>query len=442
MLTESVTNIVGRADLLAAFGVLAGLLCYARAVRGRRTRARSVAVGACWRPAASRSSPRRAVWSILAAVFLYDIVLCRRSPLPTRAARYLAAGLPVAVFLLARGQVLANLPRPLVPYTDNPLSRRRFLDGAPHRNQGSGQISCGCCFGRRGFPAIIPTTRSRCFPGAWAAGKIGRRFSPWQYSAAASILAADLLPPVEAGVFLHRLLFRRRRAHREPVADDRHYHGRTRAVSAVDGVCRLSGLGRLVRLTGGFARDGRRRGWRLRRCWRQFAWRSAAGRSRAISTGTTSEACGAAPRGRAPRATGRINHLANALASPPANAFDAAGREAGPVPGHPAAAPIRAEVAAAYATAGFCYRVKGDSLGPDGGAAWYRKSLDTLLEGQKVDQACDRELARRNRLEGKLVGPTLWVPLYLELGRTFRALGQYRNALDALDVRSPRRPAG
>jgi protein O-mannosyl-transferase len=30
LLTESVTNIVGRADLLAGFGVLAGLLCYER----------------------------------------------------------------------------------------------------------------------------------------------------------------------------------------------------------------------------------------------------------------------------------------------------------------------------------------------------------------------------------------------------------------------------
>ena len=37
LLTESVTNIVGRADLLAAMGVLAGLLCYARgsAAKGR-----------------------------------------------------------------------------------------------------------------------------------------------------------------------------------------------------------------------------------------------------------------------------------------------------------------------------------------------------------------------------------------------------------------------
>src|ERR1035438_9476131 len=38
ILTESVTNVAGRADLLAACGVLAGLLCYARsnAASGRR----------------------------------------------------------------------------------------------------------------------------------------------------------------------------------------------------------------------------------------------------------------------------------------------------------------------------------------------------------------------------------------------------------------------
>jgi hypothetical protein len=33
ILTESVTNVAGRADLLAAFGVLAGLLCYLRSGR-------------------------------------------------------------------------------------------------------------------------------------------------------------------------------------------------------------------------------------------------------------------------------------------------------------------------------------------------------------------------------------------------------------------------
>jgi hypothetical protein len=38
VLTESVTNIVGRADLLSAFGVLAGLLCHLHggAASGRR----------------------------------------------------------------------------------------------------------------------------------------------------------------------------------------------------------------------------------------------------------------------------------------------------------------------------------------------------------------------------------------------------------------------
>jgi tetratricopeptide (TPR) repeat protein len=88
-------------------------------------------------------------------------------------------------------------------------------------------------------------------------------------------------------------------------------------------------------------------------------------------------------------------------------------------------------VAAAYATAGFCYRVKGESLGAGGGVVWYRKALEVLFEGRKVDEACARELARRNQLEGKTVVPSLLVPLYLDLGRTYRDLGQFQDALDS-----------
>ena len=49
LLTESVTNVVGRADLLAAFGVLAGLLCHAQAASapGRRRSAWLVALALC-----------------------------------------------------------------------------------------------------------------------------------------------------------------------------------------------------------------------------------------------------------------------------------------------------------------------------------------------------------------------------------------------------------
>ena len=41
ILTESVTNVVGRADLLAAFGVLGGLLCYIRGAQAQGWRVRA-----------------------------------------------------------------------------------------------------------------------------------------------------------------------------------------------------------------------------------------------------------------------------------------------------------------------------------------------------------------------------------------------------------------
>jgi tetratricopeptide (TPR) repeat protein len=128
------------------------------------------------------------------------------------------------------------------------------------------------------------------------------------------------------------------------------------------------------------------------------------------------------------------NHLAGILSGPPANELDAADSQADRSLAIIRTLPMEQRVAAAYTVAGSCYRLKGDALGPDAGAAWYRKSLDTLIEGRQVDQAVDHEVARQNRLAGKTVGPSLWVPLYLELGRTYRRVGQFQNALDALAI--------
>ena len=58
-LTESVTNIVGRADLLGAFGLLAALLCF---TRSRESVGRGGLPGGAppQRPRQSESSPRKA----------------------------------------------------------------------------------------------------------------------------------------------------------------------------------------------------------------------------------------------------------------------------------------------------------------------------------------------------------------------------------------------
>ena len=68
LLTESVTNIVGRADLLAAFGVLAGLLCYVKSASaaGRR---RLAWLAGWWAPRRSGCFRRRARLSCRASCF-------------------------------------------------------------------------------------------------------------------------------------------------------------------------------------------------------------------------------------------------------------------------------------------------------------------------------------------------------------------------------------
>jgi hypothetical protein len=126
ILTESVTNIVGRADLLAAFGVLAGLLCYARSVAAAGRRAlwwRCALIAA----AAIGIFSKESGVAIVAAVFLYDMTFCRNAPRLSRLWGYLAMALPVAVFLLVRSVVLAKFLSGSPAFTDNPLWGADFL---------------------------------------------------------------------------------------------------------------------------------------------------------------------------------------------------------------------------------------------------------------------------------------------------------------------------
>jgi len=95
------------------------------------------------------------------------------------------------------------------------------------------------------------------------------------------------------------------------------------------------------------------------------------------------------------------------------------------------------KVPSLYATAGFCYRVKGNALGQNGGAAWYRKSLDVLLEGRRLDQAEYREMVRQNSLRGMTLSLAGEPAIYMELGRTYRRMGEPKQAIEAFDyVRS------
>ena len=116
VLTESVTNLVGRADLLAAFGMLAALWFYTS--EGKRF----------WLPCMAVATAI-AVFSKESAVVLPALL-----PLFGRDRRrlfrgWIATGVPIVAMLGARTAVLAGaLPR-FVPFTDNPIVGAEFVTG-------------------------------------------------------------------------------------------------------------------------------------------------------------------------------------------------------------------------------------------------------------------------------------------------------------------------
>jgi tetratricopeptide (TPR) repeat protein len=126
-------------------------------------------------------------------------------------------------------------------------------------------------------------------------------------------------------------------------------------------------------------------------------------------------------------------HLASILAAPEVKELDAARSQIERALAILAPLPDDRNVAAVYTTAGFVYRAQGDAAGPDAAAAWYRKSLDILLQGERLDEAFFRAMSQRNLQEGKVVALTGWSPLYLELGRTYRTLGDFQKALESFD---------
>jgi protein O-mannosyl-transferase len=120
--SEAVTNVAGRADLMAALGVLAALLLHARPMRASGWRS-------VLRPAGILAATLFGVFSkenavvVPAVMLLYDVVIRRERSFPWRRVlpAYAATTSGVIVMLMVRHSVLSSLPSPDVPFVDNPL---------------------------------------------------------------------------------------------------------------------------------------------------------------------------------------------------------------------------------------------------------------------------------------------------------------------------------
>ena len=118
VLTESVTNVVGRADLLAGLGVLAGLLCYIRAAESEERKIAWLA-GACAALTVGIFSKESAIVLVPLAV-AYDLIFGAPGQWRKRAMGYAALAAPCLFFLAVRLQVLPDFSNKFPPI-DNPL---------------------------------------------------------------------------------------------------------------------------------------------------------------------------------------------------------------------------------------------------------------------------------------------------------------------------------
>jgi tetratricopeptide (TPR) repeat protein len=126
VLTEAVTNIVGRADAMAAFGVLAALLCYRASLRSEGSLRFAWIAAIALVTGIGMCSKESAVVAI-AVIALYDWTFERTAPWRSRAIGYAAVALPALAFFIARARVMGRFPAGPFPYTDNPLLGANFL---------------------------------------------------------------------------------------------------------------------------------------------------------------------------------------------------------------------------------------------------------------------------------------------------------------------------
>jgi tetratricopeptide (TPR) repeat protein len=418
VLTESVANVAGRADLLAAFGTLAGLLCYARGLTAAGWR-RAAWLAALAAAAAMGVFSKESGVVLVAAMVVYDLAFAPKTGWRARVAGYLAAVLPMTVFLAMRSRALAGVSSLVVSFCDNPLLGAGFwtarltavkvLGEYLRLLLWPGRLSADYSYNQ------VPPFGWRL--ATWEDAKTVLALLVWIAIAAAALAAfrraqplfffvvfflAAILPVANLAILIGSILAERflylpsigfagclvwvaRAAYRRAPAGW--------PAPRIAGPVALA----LVSLALGARTYARNLDWRDERSLWSSAVRSAPGSYKTHQ------------------------NMALVLLAQPQPDFAAATREAEKSLAILDPLPDTRSVPSVYATAGLCYRTRGD----------LSKALAVLLRGRNIDRAWNAAVELRNRLDGKSISAVGTPPLYLDLGRVYRDLGQPENALEA-----------
>ncbi|HEY4839765.1 MAG TPA: DUF1736 domain-containing protein [Candidatus Acidoferrales bacterium] len=131
LLTESVTNIIGRADLLAAAAVLSGLLMYLKSAESNGWRRYAWLAGLAAVTSVGVFSKENSV-AILGVIPLYELAFWKGWKETKERLRGLTFGcaavaIPIAAMLYQRAIVMASSPPVEAAFADNPLQGAHFF---------------------------------------------------------------------------------------------------------------------------------------------------------------------------------------------------------------------------------------------------------------------------------------------------------------------------
>ena len=402
-LTESVTNVAGRADLLAAFGVLAGLLCYVRSglTSGSRRWAWTAALAAA---AAIALFSKESGVVLIALMAAYDVAFAG----PRKLAGYIAVLIPTAIWFAMRKSALAQVSSLLISYCDNPLQGAGFWIS---------RLTAVKVLGNYLWLLIWPARLSPDYSYNQIPLSIGLDFQTilallvWIAIAAAAVVSYRRARPVLFFIAFFAVTI-------APVANLVVLVGSIMA----ERFLYLPSVGFAGVVVSGALALRRRvpskwlaaalavvclalaaRTWARNADWLddRTLWASAV------------QVC--------PGSYKTHQNLAMLALGQSQPDYPTATREVERALAILDPLPDDRSMPGVYATAGQCYRARGD-LG---------HALQVLLRGRNIDHAWNAAFQERNRLDGKAVTAVGTPPLYLELGRVYLDLGQPEKALQA-----------
>lgn len=418
--TEAVTNVAGRADLLAATALLMGILVYAR-MRSAIGRERWIGAAALFFVALAGVFTKETGAVLLGLIVLWDIAagfggwkaIVQRAPL------YGAAAASLAIMSMVRARVFAGEPWPTRPFLDNPLFAAGFWSA-----RFTAVKAIGLDLWLLAFPVRLSSDRSyRAIPishagdlWAWASlavilavlafAIVRYRKNDRTIFYCAGFLAIALLPASNLIVIIGA------------TAADRFLYlpsiGFALAAAAL--IFRLRDRRTAAALTAFIVIAFAARTWARNADWNNDLTLSTADVKTEPDSFRLHEV-------RARRLFAQ---------SPEAN-VDEAIREGEAAWNILRPVPDADNDQYTPARLGVYYRKKGDLAGADAGRFWYEKSLNVLLRARDISRAQEKAFDDAQRLHGLPLSFRLADDaLYFNLAATYAELGKFSDAFEAL----------